>query len=371
MVYNSQKGGTFVNQNQFTVYAVKEIFPNRLRQARLMRGLSMEGLCNRLGKKLSRNAVAKYEKGEMMPNSTSLIALATALGVSIDYFFRPFSVSIVKIDFRKKSKLGETKQKSIKEQVKDRLERYLEVERILDIKPLPFPNFSKSEIKDEKDVLPIVHKIKEEWGIGNDGIGNLIEVLEENDIKVIELDEELTFDGLCGYVNDNAPIIVLNENFPIERKRFTALHELGHLVLNFPNDIERKRKERFCDIFASEMLVSCKVFFQKIGENRQDISLQELIGLQKQFGISIDALMYKACHTNVITENRYKGYNIKKHCYPLFKAETEESRYNDEHTNRYERLVYRALASELISISKASDFLGKPVGEIRKQLMLV
>jgi hypothetical protein len=49
----------------------------------------------------------------------------------------------------------------------------------------------------------------------------------------------------------------------------------------------------------------------------------------------------------------------------------EESRYQEEQSDRFMRLVYRALASDLISISKASALLNTPVNNVREQLNLV
>ena len=54
-----------------------------------------------------------------------------------------------------------------------------------------------------------------------------------------------------------------------------------------------------------------------------------------------------------------------------FKEEVERSRYKQEESNRFVRLVYRALASEIISISKAGSLLNIPVNAIRNQLNLV
>ena len=105
--------------------------------------------------------------------------------------------------------------------------------------------------------------------------------------------------------------------------------------------------------------------------NRKDISLQELQDIQMQFGISIDALMYKAWSLNIITESRYKTFRIKKSQAPQFKEAVEESRYKQEQSNRFVRLVYRALASEIISISKASVLLNTPINAVRNQLNLV
>ena len=214
-------------------------------------------------------------------------------------------------------------------------------------------------------------RIKKEWKLGEDGINNLIEILEENKIKVIEIDAPAGFDGLSGYANENNPIIVLNKNFESERKRFTALHELGHLILNFDSSIDEKRIEKLCNLFANEMLISKDVFTLKLGMNRKDISLQELQDIQQQFGISIDALMYKARELNIITERRYRTYCIKKNQTAKFKEGVEKSRYKQEGSNRFVRLVYRALASEIISISKASVLLNTPIDAIRNQLNLV
>ena len=56
-----------------------------------------------------------------------------------------------------------------------------------------------------------------------------------------------------------------------------------------------------------------------MGEKRHDISINELLSIQLRFGISIDALMYKAKDMNILSENRYKFYNIKKQSNPHLK----------------------------------------------------
>lgn len=68
---------------------MNSLFSTRLKQARIMQGLSMDSLCEKANKALSKQSISKYEAGKMMPDSKSLIILANALGVNIDYFFRP------------------------------------------------------------------------------------------------------------------------------------------------------------------------------------------------------------------------------------------------------------------------------------------
>jgi Zn-dependent peptidase ImmA (M78 family)/DNA-binding XRE family transcriptional regulator len=347
------------------------IFSIRLKQARIMRGLSMDSLCEKANNIVSKQAISKYESGKMMPDSTTLIALSNALSVGIDYFFRPITVSIDNIEFRKKSKLSLRQIDSIKEIVKDKLERYFEIEAINNIASDCALSYDNVIIQDEKDVFPIVERIKQDWQLGEDGINNLIEILEENGIKVIEIDATNGFDGLSGFVNGEKPVIVLNASFSSERKRFTALHELGHLMLKFDVAVPQKEIENLCNLFASEMLISKDIFIRKIGTNRSDISLSELSDIQEQFGISIDALMYKARVLNIITENRYVTYFRKKNANKDFKNVVEQSRAKAEQSNRFTRLVYRALASEIISLSKASILLERPVDKVRNELILV
>lgn len=350
---------------------MNSIFPIRLKQARVMKCLSMDALCERTGNALSKQSISKYESGKMMPDSKSLIALANALGVAVDYFFRPLTVSIENIEFRKKARLNAKQIASIKEIVKDKVERYIEIETINGLAPEFGWSYSNILVQDENDVYTIAARIKNEWGLGEDGINNLIEILEENNIKVVEIDAPKSFDGLSGFINEKNPIVVLNKNFDVERKRFTALHELGHLLLKFDNAVDEKQIEMYCNLFANEMLLSRNVFVQKIGQKRHDISLQELKDIQRQFGISIDALMYKAKMLNVITETRFQTFHKKKNALPTFKQSVEKSRSKDECSSRFIRLVYRALASEIISISKASVLLDCSVDKVRNQLNLV
>ena len=334
-----------------------------------MQGFSMEQLCNKMNNIITRQSISKYEIGKMMPDSTTLISLSNALGVSVDYFFRPLTITIENVEFRKKSHLSAKQIDSIKEIVKDKLERYFEIESIFDIRTKFL--YSALSILTEEDIYSISNQIKKDWKLGEDGINNLIEVLEENNIKVIEIDAPSSFDGLSGSVNSESAVIVLNQNLDAESKRFTALHELGHLLLNFDESITEKQKESFCNLFASEMLISREVFINKIGMNRHDISLKELQDIQTQYGISIDTLMYKAKSLNIITPNRYKTYFVNKNNKPQFKESVEMSRYKREESSRFERLVFRALASEVISISKASTLLNLSVNEVRNQLNLV
>ena len=112
---------------------MKDIIAKRIKSARTLAGLSLRELSDKMDGIVSHNAITKYEKGLMMPDSKVLLALANALKVKVDYFFRPYTIEIDNIEFRKKSKLPEKEVKSIKEEAIDTIARYIELEQFLNL----------------------------------------------------------------------------------------------------------------------------------------------------------------------------------------------------------------------------------------------
>jgi hypothetical protein len=120
---------------------------------------------------------------------------------------------------------------SIKCRVIDRLERYLELETILLVNN-DFTNpIANIKIEHLQNIEDAAFKLRQAWNLGLNPIASVIEVLEDNFIKVVEVDEPPEFDGLSTFVDNKIPVIVVNQNFPFERKRFTLLHELGAFIV--------------------------------------------------------------------------------------------------------------------------------------------
>lgn len=349
---------------------MEAIFSQRLKAARIMNGYSMDCLVEKMNPSVSKVAISKYESGKMLPDSTSLIALSNALNVSVDYFFRPFSFQIESFNFRKKSTLGKKELESIEKRIIDNLERYIDIENICAIENNFLSPFNEKILESEQ-VKKSANKLRELWNLGFDGINNVIELLESHSIKIIEIEENNKFDGLSTIVNNSIAVIVLNKKFAPERKRFTALHELAHLLFNFDEKFSDKEIERLCNLFASEFLLPANILYELLGKHRHDISYQELKAIQLEYGISIEALMYKAKESGIISEQRYKTFNILKNKDLNLKKYVETSLYKEEKSFRFIRLVYRALSDELITMSKAADLLCKSVIEVKQEFTLV
>lgn len=350
----------------------KVIFGKRLRSAREMNGLSMANLVEKMADIVSKQAISKYEAGKMLPDSTVLIKLAETLDVKVDYFFRPFTVSLSCIEFRKKAKMTEKARKSVEQQVMDHVERYFEIEEIAGIERNASSLRRKEIIRSREDVIKLVQEIRKDWRLGKDGITDVISLLENKGIKVIEFDAPCEFDGLSGTAGEDI-VIVLNSNIqPTERKRFTALHELGHLIMNFDESVDEKAKEKLCHAFASEFLIPSDVFKDIIGDiSKSTLNMVAFAEIQHNFGISIDALIKKADDEGMITGNRYKNYHIRKNTNPSFKQYVEKSRIENEQPHRFISLVYDAYSRSLISVSKAAALLNIPVSDVLDKALFV
>lgn len=347
---------------------MENLFAQRLKNARIMSGLSMDELCGRMQEIVSKQSISKYESGKMLPNSSVLLALAQALGVSTDYFFRS-GICLEKVEFRKKSSLGKKKELQITEMVRDHLERYILIEQIVSMN-VPFINpIQEYEITNIKDIEHAVRELRKSWWIGMDSLPNILELLEDKGIKIIEIDADDKFDGLSANVNNGTiPVIVINKQWPVERKRFTCMHELGHLLLPLPSELEEKEKERYCHYFANAMLLPAEAFLREIGSKRRNISMSELIPIKEYFGISISAILMRARDLEVITKAYYTSLYIRY----LSKNRTEEGLgcyHGSESTNRFMQLLYRATSEELITMSRAAEIANMKLADYRENYL--
>jgi Zn-dependent peptidase ImmA (M78 family) len=336
-----------------------------------MAGLSMDGLVAKLKNRLSKAAISKYEQGKMMPSSNYLIALADALGVSVDFFFTSREINIQDLNFRKNQSLKGRVLESVHEKIRDSLERYLELEDLLGISPsfkTPLYDFI---VKNVDDIEEAAHLVREAWAIGPEApVSFLLNVLEQQGILVIELEinPELKFDGASGFVNQR-PFIVLDKYKPADRKRLSALHELAHLCLPFSASLSKKEQEKLCHAFGSAFLLPAQALRNELGQKRRDISLQELSILKQRYGISMQAIMYRSRTLGIISESAYlsfcKDINSRgwRKCEPINYPLQEEA-------HRFTMLLYRALEENIITIAKASYLSGKSIQDLEKELNL-
>lgn len=345
----------------------------RLKSARLMNGLSLQGLADSIGNRVTKQALNKYEQGQVIPDSQMIGILAEALHVRPDYFHTSTAIEFGDIEFRKLKSYPAKEKTRIVEIAKDELSRYVELEEILGIETEfnnPLENFL---INTRDDVERAAERLRDVWGLGRDAISNVIELLEDHHVKVLELDSSESFDGFSTWVNGkDIPLIVLNKSKledSLDRKRFTALHELAHLLLD-ANHHPEKEKEKFCHAFAAAMLIPKETMVKELGGKRSKLSFQELSAIKQQYGISMQALVYRAKDLQLISENYLKQFYITFN--QLVYGSSEPVSYEGvEHSNRFSQLLFRALAENFISISKAASLRNQKLAEFRKENLVL
>ncbi|MCR5453749.1 MAG: XRE family transcriptional regulator [Bacteroidales bacterium] len=345
----------------------------KIKAARKMRGWSLDELCDKLNglpdfvshTHLSKQSLSKYERGAVLPSGDTLHNLSYVFRLPVFFFLKPFKFTLDDTEYRKRPQLPKKELERITMLAQERLERYFDTEEICGIAQ---QNIVKTSIKEEKDVYNFAKNIREDWHLGLDGIVGVIETIESHGVKVIEIDTDLSFDGMSATANGVGVMIVNNQFLP-ERKRFTALHELGHLLMDM-SAFDHDTIEKMCNLFASEMLLPREVFVSIMGKKRHDISLAELRHIQMLYGISVEALMYKARKENIISAQRYKFFSIKKNSDAEFREEVTKSVFPGETSHRQETLVYKAFNNELISASRAAELLGTDLDTIRKNVLV-
>ena len=340
----------------------------------------MDQLVSMIGNSVSKQAISKYEAGKMMPNSTVLTALATALDVEPDYFFRPFTFDLneFKVSFRKKSNTSAKDVNALKVQIQDEVERYLEVEEILGKEKNAILQTDGEQLSTPAQMQEQAKRLRDEWHLGYDAIGNVQDVLEEHGIKVICTEAPSGFDGVSGIVNGKDCIVVLNKNQShVERRRFTTMHELGHLLFDkrFSPTLTLREKEKLCDAFANEIrLVNDSSSYEEEKKNNspgEKISTYEVRRLQVVYGISFDAIMHKLHDLGIINDSKYKTYCIRKNHDDAWKQFVEATYYQEGFSTKFETMVYAAAAKDLISTSKAANLLHSSVSTVRKHLNVI
>jgi Zn-dependent peptidase ImmA (M78 family)/DNA-binding XRE family transcriptional regulator len=348
-----------------------QLFAERLKSARMMNGFSLQDLSDKLENRVSRQALHKYENGEVIPDSDMLSYLCEALGVRPDYFTRETLVELGVISFRKIENLPSKEQNIIIERTREVLERYIELEEIMGIsKPFEQPEMISS-ISSMEDIEQAAIKVREAWNLCDNPIPNVLELLENKNIKIIQIEASVDFDGLQTWINEKIPVIVLNKGKlkSSDRIRFSAFHELGHLLLPLEG-ITEKLAEKYCHAFAGAMLFPKSAATKEMGEKRTNISIQELGLIKKQYGISLQAIIYRLKDLGIISAY-YMSYYYKYIIQMGWKVVEPYEYEGREKSNRFDQLLFRALSEELISLSKAAALDNMKLAEFRAKTMSV
>lgn len=289
--------------------------------ARHRKGFSMDELVKRMGEAaVSKMSISKMERGLLVPSAKTLQAIAQACDVPMSFFNAP-EVTLSPMCFRYEKDIPSKKTKQIEAEVTLMIEECFAKEMLANT-PCAFANpLENFVVRTYADAEEAAEKLRRHIVIGTHPLHSVYEMLQELGVMVVEIEAHTTtLLGTSTVINNVQPVVIVNSySCPTtERKRFTALHELAHLLLDirpiseedFHNsnpDVTLKCPtiERLCHHFASAMLISPSSLKRRLGERRANLTLSELISIRNMYGISIAATVHRAHDLAIISDATY------------------------------------------------------------------
>ena len=325
------------------------MFGNNLKYFRLERGLSKKDLAKKAG--LSAALLTYYENGSRQPGVESLNALAKALSISPALLLENGpSLSFSHGAFRKNSSLSKTNQEYIRSFVEDYFGRFYATLSFFSsnvLPPIPLSWGERSFMP--KDVSKAARELRKALGLSEQGaIPMLTDYLEKRGFLLCPIASHPGFDGLNGYVSDR-PYIAFNQDASPERIRSTLVHELVHLYFGLGD-----RDEETVNQIAGEVLFPKEDAVRELGLKCYEVN-EWMANVAKEYGISMYSLVYNGYRYGIFSSSLAKSFYVQANKNGWRKE--EPTRCGEESTHLFERLVYRAVGEDEITIQRAAELL--------------
>ncbi len=319
----------------------------RIKQARLLAGLTQEALAERLGEQgypITKQAISKYETGKSFPSARFMLLASMILDVPSTYLTHEPDKSVEWVAYRRRSQLSQKKQRTIQDYSRDLAELQIELQTLLYPKAnYDLPSFTVTTLAEAEQAAI---GLREKWDLGNRPLDCLVQVAEDRGVIIIAWeDDDGKFDGLSGWC-ESYPIAVINTKRSSDRIRFNLAHEIGHLVMD-TTDAEDD-EEALAHRFGAALLVPAEHAFHELGRKRRQLDWGELMVLKRKYGLSMAAWVRRAKDLNIISEAHYTELNIELSRRNWRKE--EPMRYDgDEKPLRLEQMIGRVLVEGLVS----------------------
>ncbi len=348
-----------------------------LKALRAAKSLTQPQLATQAG--ISTGQLGNIERGQAEPRIDTIYSIASALGVGLDeLLMEPRQLNSVRFRASKKVKFRDR----IIAEVASKLEDYNFIEKSLGLETVSKLDKIREELKKHRKGKKRPAKAAEicraVFGLSDDEpIRDICGLLEKNGIKIIRfVYKKNDFFGLAVGGDDGGPAVIVNtwERISVERWIFSAVHELGHLLLHldaFDSEIteENDRQEKEADSFASHFLMPEKSFEKEWIESRGLPIIERVLKVKQIFFVSYKTVLHRIGEN--VDFNPFEKFNklwykerresLSGHSEP---GRLSESAFRED---RLARLTRDAIEKELITVSRAADILGLSLDEMRNR----
>lgn len=284
--------------------------PARLTQARRINKMSKTELHRKVG--VSAAAIGQYERGEVRPRADTVSALADALGFPAGFFAigRPrVQVDIAEASFRRLRSTSVTQQQQATAYVEQAWELACYLEESVEFQEVDLPGWACTDSDNVPDPVTAAQALRRHWALGYEPIRHLIYQLEHHGILTVffsmkqdgNLDEKSRIDAFSTTALPR-PMIVLTPDKAndVMRHRFSAAHELGHIVLHHGRQGTDSQLERQADMFAAEFLTPRDVI---VSELPTRVNFNRYEEMSRRWGVSVASLLYRSRELDLISES--------------------------------------------------------------------
>lgn len=337
----------------------------KIKYYRLKRGLTLDELATNIG--CSKAAISLYENDEREPNVDIIKKIAKALGISWASLIDndTSKLNFVHIGFRKKQSVPLKDVELLKLDIERECLHRIEVLDLLGITKRMNFKAKQLSIKDKPNDNALI--IRKCLNLNPNGpIYSLVDCLENAGVILLTFESNEEIFGLNGTVN-GIPYIFYNSKInTIERRRFTIAHELCHLFFIDNEDVDEKELEKYINKVAACLLVPDEDLYEMFGRTNHHMYLYIMNEAAKKYRVAPSCLVNRLYEAGIITKLFQKKFFIALN--KTVGKNNEPSLINDddelEETSLFEYNVYLALSEELISASKAAEYLNVPLYDV-------
>lgn len=299
------------SQSTLTLMDVAGAFdPSRLTQARRLAGLTKRAIADALA--VSAVAVGQWEAGTHPPRPDHLSRLAELLDVRPTFLTagRPYARleegAAHFRSLRRTPAVQRAKALAFTEQV---WELTYALEKRVQLPPVVLPGFTAGEVTPSaEDPAEAARTLRVAWKLGTGRIPRMVRTMERHGIVV-------TLSPFAGAATATVdafstsrlprPVVVLTPDRArdVYRHRFTAAHELGHLMLHGDSVPGDPQQENEADTFAAELLTPAAVITPMLPPR---MDLHALDRLAREWGVSVESLVYRCREVGAVSEPAYR-----------------------------------------------------------------
>jgi Zn-dependent peptidase ImmA (M78 family) len=151
--------------------------------------------------------------------------------------------------------------------------------------------------------------VRRRLDLGTDPITDAIDLIERMGIVVVlrSLGPNAQ-DAVSSWADaGDVPLVIVNTGLPVDRRRFTVLHEMAHILLHVIPD---EGQELDAHRFAAEVLMPAEVAMMELSGLAVN-DFRRLVELKQAWGVSVGALIQRAADVGCITAAEFKEMRIR------------------------------------------------------------